>query len=213
MTEAEWLECANPQSMLEFLQGKASERKLRLFACACSREIWPLLKHNNSRRAVEVTERYVDGKATTEQRGRADVNAVLAAERSEQDTFEEAAGWLAAWVGNERVDQTAEMTIENAGWLARLGGPKIPLCALLRDIFGIPFRPIALNPTWLAWHGGTIPRISQGIYDERAFDRLPILADALEEAGCDNADILNHCRQPGEHYRGCWVVDLLLGKT
>ena len=65
----------------------------------------------------------------------------------------------------------------------------------------------------VAWNDGTVRKIAQAIYDERAFDRLPILADALEDAGCDNADILNHCRNGGEHVRGCWVVDLLLGKT
>jgi hypothetical protein len=83
---------------------------------------------------------------------------------------------------------------------------------LLRDIFGNPFQPPTLAPAWLAWNNATIPRLAQEIYDSRAFERLPILADALEEAGCTNADILNHCRQPGPHARGCWVVDLILGK-
>jgi hypothetical protein len=84
---------------------------------------------------------------------------------------------------------------------------------MLRCIFGaIPFRPVALDPAYLTRDGGTIPRLAQAIYDDRAFDRLPILADALEEAGCTNADILDHCRQPGPHVLGCWVVDLLLGK-
>ena len=64
----------------------------------------------------------------------------------------------------------------------------------------------------MAWNAGTVRRIAQAIYDDRAFDRMPILADALEDAGCDNADILNHCRESREHVRGCWVVDLLLGK-
>jgi len=83
---------------------------------------------------------------------------------------------------------------------------------LLRDIFGNPFRGASVDSHWLVWNDGTVPRLAQAIYDERAFDRLSILADALEEAGCTDADILNHCRQPGEHVRGCWVVDLLLGK-
>ena len=63
------------------------------------------------------------------------------------------------------------------------------------------------------WNDGTVHRVAQAIYDERAFERMPILADALEDAGCDNADILNHCRNGGEHVRGCWVIDLLLGKS
>src|SRR5262249_41943220 len=82
--------------------------------------------------------------------------------------------------------------------------------ALLHCIFGNPFRPVAINPSWLTWNDGTVQKIAHAIYDERAFDRLPILADALEEVGCTNADILNHCHQQGEHVRGCWVVDLLL---
>jgi len=79
----------------------------------------------------------------------------------------------------------------------------------LRDIFGNPFQPVALNP---AWQTSTVTALARAIYTDRAFERLPILADALEDAGCDNADILNHCRQGGDHVRGCWVVDLILGK-
>ena len=81
---------------------------------------------------------------------------------------------------------------------------------LLRDIFGNPFRPIVADPAWLT---PTVQFIAVALYQDRAFDRLPILADALEEAGCTNADVLLHCRLPGEHVRGCWVVDLVLGKT
>ena len=80
---------------------------------------------------------------------------------------------------------------------------------LLRDVVGNPFRPGADSSSWLT---NTVKRLAEGIYQDCGFDRLPILADALEEAGCNNADILNHCRQPGDHVRGCWVVDLLLGK-
>ena len=83
---------------------------------------------------------------------------------------------------------------------------------LLRDIIGNPFRHSSRTSTWLKWNDGAVPMIAQGIYADRAFDRLPILADALEDAGCDNADILAHCRGPGPHVRGCWVVDLILGK-
>ena len=85
--------------------------------------------------------------------------------------------------------------------------------SLLRDIFGNPFRPVAIDPAWLALDNGAIVKIAQRIYEERAFADLPILADALEEAGCTNAELLAHCRHPGPHVRGCWAVDLLLGKT
>jgi hypothetical protein len=80
----------------------------------------------------------------------------------------------------------------------------------LHDISGNPFRPVTLDPTWLT---PKVKTLAQAIYDDRAFERMPVLADALEEAGCTNADILDHCRKPGEHVRGCWVVDLALGKT
>jgi hypothetical protein len=84
---------------------------------------------------------------------------------------------------------------------------------LFHDIIGNPFRPLVLHPAWLSWNNGTVPKLAQAIYDERSFDRLPLLADALEDAGCTDADILAHCRQPGKHVRGCWVVDLLIGKS
>ena len=83
--------------------------------------------------------------------------------------------------------------------------------AILRDM-ECPSSTL-VDHTWLAWRDGTILKLAQAIYDDRAFDRLPVLADALEEAGCHDADILAHCRAPGPHVRGCWVVDLLLGKV
>lgn len=82
-------------------------------------------------------------------------------------------------------------------------------CRLRHDIFGNPFRPVELDPRWIT---STVFDISQAIYQERAFDKMPILADALMDAGCDSEEILNHCRGDGPHVRGCWVVDLLLGK-
>lgn len=91
--------------------------------------------------------------------------------------------------------------------------PKDPdayLLAIISDIFGNPFRPITLDPSWRT---EVVTTLARGIYADRAFDRLPILADALQEAGCDNADVLTHCRGDGPHARGCWVVDQLLGKA
>jgi hypothetical protein len=86
-------------------------------------------------------------------------------------------------------------------------------CDLLRDLFGNPFRPAAIEPSWLEWNDRCVTRLARAIYDERKYQEMKILADALEEAGCTNPDILTHCRQPGEHVRGCWVIDLLLGLT
>jgi hypothetical protein len=83
------------------------------------------------------------------------------------------------------------------------------LVGLFRDIFGNPFRPLVLDPSWL---NGTVTHLAHGIYADRAFERLPILADALPDAGCEDPEILSHCRGGGPHVRGCWLTDLLLGK-
>jgi hypothetical protein len=83
------------------------------------------------------------------------------------------------------------------------------LAQILRDIFGNPFHPVTADPSWFT---PTVLTLAEGIYADRAFDRLPIQADALQDAGCEDADILTHCRGPGPHARGCWVVDLVLGK-
>jgi hypothetical protein len=83
---------------------------------------------------------------------------------------------------------------------------------LLRDLFGNPFGPVALEPAWLLWNDGTVRKLAETIYDEWRWREMPVLGDALEEAGCAAPDVLEHCRQPGGHARGCWVVDGLLGK-
>jgi hypothetical protein len=87
------------------------------------------------------------------------------------------------------------------------GEAQIPL---LRDIFGNPFRPATFDP---AWRTSTVVAFARQMYESRDFGAMPILADALQDAGCDSDDILNHCREPGPHLRGCWVVDLVLGKV
>ncbi len=86
----------------------------------------------------------------------------------------------------------------------------IALGKSLHCLFGNSFRPVALDPAWLT---PTVRGLAQGIYDDRAFDRPPILADALEDAGCTDEQILSHCRGPGPHARGCFVIDCLLGKS
>jgi len=94
-------------------------------------------------------------------------------------------------------------------WQEVQAGERTAQAALLRDIFGNPFRPVAVDPAWLI---PTVTFLARMIYEERSFDQMPDLADALEAAGCANEEILAHCRGPGEHVRGCWVVDLILGK-
>jgi hypothetical protein len=213
MTEAEWLACGDPQPVLEFLRGKASDRKSRLFACACCRRVWHLLTDKRSRTVIEVAERFADGLSPDDElaAARSGAHAALAFVNPEDLTAEDYAALgaeAAAFPEAPRAAGSVAWAAQNCGGQ----GENRSQSALLRDIFGNPFRPVAADPSWLAWNGGAVRNLARAIYDERAFDRLPVLADALEEAGCDNADVLGHCRGGGEHVRGCWVVDLLLGK-
>jgi hypothetical protein len=84
---------------------------------------------------------------------------------------------------------------------------------LLRDLLGpLPFHSVTLNPSWLTWHDGLIVSMAQQMYDSHDFSDMPVLADALEEAGCANQKMLQHCRSKSDHVRGCWLIDLLLNK-
>jgi hypothetical protein len=85
--------------------------------------------------------------------------------------------------------------------------------ALIRDVFGDPFHPVPLDLAWLAWHGGLLVSMTQRMYGTRDFSDMPVLADVMEESGCQDQDILGHCRSGGEHVKGCWLIDLLLGKS
>jgi hypothetical protein len=98
-------------------------------------------------------------------------------------------------------------------WAAESDGVAAAQTALLRDIFGNPFRLVIFDPAWLTWHDGLLVSMARQMYDSRDFSDMPILADALEEAGCSNADILGHLRGPGPHVRGCWAIDWCLGKS
>jgi hypothetical protein len=228
MSETEWLTCVDPEPMLELLRGNASGRKMRLFACACCRRIWHLLHDKRSRKAVECSEQFADGHIDKEQ---------LSAARKEADdarwaralSYREAltdkkrrihyaanaAMLVASATGNAtklfhrmRLAASAALGAE----LLETGSSSLHNCQLLREIFGNPFRWTVVEPTILAWNDSIIPRLAKSIYDDQAFDLLPILADALEDAGCIDADMLLHCRLPGGHIRGCWVIDDLLGR-
>jgi hypothetical protein len=133
----------------------------------------------------------------------------------------EHAAEVAVWVSRAAVPSLATVTARIREIVAGYSDDYAPAkkreevaqCDLLRDLFGDPNHRPFLSRTCLRWNGNTLARLAQVIYDERAFDRLPILADALEDAGCADAAILEHCRGPGPHVRGCWVVDLILGKS
>jgi hypothetical protein len=222
--EEEWLTSPEPGPMLRVLRGSPGARKWRLFAVACCRRVWDGLTDPRSRRAVEAAERHADGLATDDelaQAWRAAWDASLEIPEP-QDPARRAAAEAAracAWPVEE---MTADEAFK-AAWFAAftttglpartMGAERSAQCALLRDLLGNPFRPVAVDPAWLAWDGGRAPRLARAIFEERRFDQLRILADALEEAGCDDASLLTHCRGPGPHVRGCWVVDLILGKA
>jgi hypothetical protein len=213
MTEAEWLGCTDPQKMLNYLEGKTSERKLRLFACACCRRIWPAIKEPFEKEAVELAERYADGLCASEDLESAQTSGWPDEDRRNTQTMEAAAFAVQLTLARPLTVEAAPAW-EYAAWARGepLAAEEAAQADLLRCLLGDPFRPLALDLAWLAWNSGTIPKLAQAMYDERAFGHLPILADALEEAGCEDADLLGHLRGPGPHVRGCWAVDLLLGK-
>jgi hypothetical protein len=226
MTEAEWLAATDPWPMLDFLWVKeASDRKLRLFEAACCRRIWHLLPDERSRRAVEAAESFADA-STTDEELQAAANAACAVWDADTELLATEGKW-------DRVSLAPPYTASAAAYNVALplgwwGGapafvaphrivPEVTAdssteraahCTLLRDIFGNPFRPVAADPSWFT----AAVTLAGTMYAERAFGRLPILADALEDAGCPNAELLAHLRGPGPHVRGCWALDLVLGK-
>ena len=175
-----------------------------------------MLIDKRSRAAVEASEGYADGQVTETDLGafQAESDAALEAiRRGKRANSPEARTASIAWIAAENYPGgiwNAPYEILGVQGI-NVGAEKKAQCAILRDICN-PFHPVVLAKSWLAWNGGMVRKIAQAIYDERAFERMPILADVLEDAGCDDADLLAHCRGPGPHARGCWVVDLLLGK-
>jgi hypothetical protein len=234
MTEQEWLEWCDPGMMLRhLLRGRAGERKLRLFAVACCRRVWHLLREQSSRRAVELAESYADGLASEEELVQAAQNArsiAMMLHSMADDLWSSGlltaayAADAAMWAATCPMEQAdyARQAARSAGGEPFRGSPEPELqCGLLRDIFANPFRsPLAVSDSVLFWNDGCVVKLAQSAYDARLqpsgclnHNRLAFLADALEEAGCTNSDILAHLRGPGPHVRGCWTVDLLLGKS
>jgi hypothetical protein len=232
LTEAGWLSGSDPHDMLDLLRGKSSDRKYRLFACACCRRVWRLLLNDPSRNAVVIAEEYADGLRSRKdlKAARDAVNATIPEEDHDDPSPAPArpSDWarMAAngtvWTCNYARDSSAADTVARDARYAVSpgeGAEEGSQCHLIRDILGNPFRPASLDSAWLTWHDGTITRLAQAIYEDRQLpaghlntSRLAVLADALEDAGCTDEDILDHCRGEGPHVRGCWVVDLLLGK-
>lgn len=223
MRKREWIRCTDAERMLTEVWGipeEGNKRRLRLFVLTAGRRLWGRLDGEPSRLAVEVAWRQAEGTATAEE-----------AERQFEalhPVYDEACA-TGSWEIARLVRVIGSLFREPGSAALELirpipfgGADRVPLltpdetnacCWLLRDIFGDRGYPVTINRALLAWNGGTIPKLAHSIYEERRFEDLPILADALEEAGCTDQDILGHCRQQkANHVRGCWVVDLLLRK-
>ena len=181
------------------------------------------MRDERSRKALKTAERYADGLATDEEWRAARDNAEAAADQAHHDEYvDEAraqfridAGYVAVCAAMRAADAALAclgepIFDETGGRFALDEGVLLP--DMLREIFGNPFRLPQIDPYWLSRNDRAAARMAQSIYDERAFDRMAILADALEDGGCQDAAILGHCRQADPHVPGCWVLDLLLGK-
>ena len=228
--------------MLALLERKSSNRKLRLFAVACCRRLTSHFKDHRSLEMVEASEQFADemlDRAQLELAFNAAAEAQVAVHWEGGDAVDQSSAEAVLGLRNDLAfQQVFERAVEAAGAFSaseawdRIYSPparhwseterehneaeeagerteRTAQSALLRDIFGNPFRPVSLESNWLTIDSVSVAR---GIYDGRAFERMPILADALQDAGCDNEEILGHCRGDGPHVKGCWVVDLVLGK-
>lgn len=214
MTDLQWRDCKDIATMLHWGLGYsqlppytgvrqpwATDRKLRLFAVACCRENWHLLGDVRSRRSVEVAERLADGEVIQSALDPVRTNAWLVA-GGYAGTVETLAV-NAAWNAAAESAAVAALITPKGQWMFARG------VSLLHELFGNPFRPVVLpEACWTP----TALGIAAGAYRDRDFSRLPVLADALEEAGCDEAALMDHLRQPGAHFRGCWALDQVLGR-
>jgi hypothetical protein len=226
--ERTWLTCDSPTQMLEQLARRRSQRKLRLLAAACCRRVWHLLEDERLRAAVEASERFADGEITPAAFDRARAAARKATQTSRQPSAERYVGAAVltvvcrepsrlCWAPNDLLIAVSR----SAAWHRYQQGGKHPsdraaaqrekgpFCDLIRCIFGNPFRPPALNP---AWRTPAVVALARTIYEERRFEELPVLADALEEVGCADEAFLGHIRGPGPHVRGCHALDLILDR-
>lgn len=215
----------------------ASDRKYRLFFCARCRKEWKALTDKRSRRAVDIAERFADGLVDTAKLKDAEeaAKAATADAFAGKDVDAQNASLLAHWStypdSERRACEEVGCADDYDCWweeqAADFPDPKATSrqlailqiarklerghhAELLHDLLGNPFRPIRINKPWLT---PKVVTLAQTMYKRRVFERMKDLGDSLEEVGCKEKGVLDHCRQPGAvHVRGCWVVDLVLGK-
>ncbi len=229
MSEEKWLDKeSDPYWLIGELRGtslprtKVGRRKLRLFACGCCRLIWSHLSDARLKAAVAAAERFADGSGTAtelEAVGTAAHNTIARNSRGfgEDDPdaqLHTAIEMVTSATAAKPLSAALGMTMFPFPLAGYRGQPKEAnrlMCDLLRDIFGNPFRPVTFTPSWRTDTAVSLARI---MYESREFSAMPVLADALQDAGCDNADVLEHCRDVNQsHVRGCWVVDLVLDRA
>jgi hypothetical protein len=239
LDEAGWLTEFSMVFVLRFLDAQpGNARRLWLFAAACCRRVWHLLQVGAARRIVELAEAYADGEATeadlqaaNNSPDFAELDALYQGGQGEAevqmsacvvDALQTVRG-LASPSDEVNTYLVVQNTSRNpAGDFMRssrdfrdkvtAGRDEAEFSEkekLLRDIFGNPFRPVAFQPEWRT---STVHGLARQMYQSRDLSPMPILADALQDAGCGDEDVLNHCLGGGPHVRGCWVVDLVLGK-
>jgi hypothetical protein len=208
MTEAQWLTSAGHAPMLNHLGQRMTPRKGLLFGCACARQMWQYLTLDVNRKAVETSEAFADGEVSR----RVQRHAWQELEWEPVMYWEWPIDMVSGGLGYRPVTQRIidERRLDHFPEKRDYVRRDRDWCDVIRELFGNPFRPIVLDCPWRTWNGGMIPALALGIYEERAWERLPILADALEDADCADEGLLAHCRGPGPHYRGCWAVDTLL---
>ena len=228
MTEAEWLACNDLVPALELLTARANDRKLRLFATICCGWVTQLGTSTPLLNTLDVAERFADGLATADELADAQEASSEVYQECERALSVSASYAVLAGTAGQGDDPTltklrdaAEIVYLTAD--AFISGDDLAYTARycaktyfhadpvawLRDVFGNPFRPVVFAPEWRT---DTAVTLARQMYESREFGAMPILADALQDAGCDSADVLDHCRGPGPHVRGCWVCDLVLGK-
>jgi hypothetical protein len=242
MTKAEWLLSTSPKAMLEFLVAteQASGRKFRFFAVAMCRRVDVCLI-DETRNLIKLAERVAEGVSDHRERRAGRTEALIARCHPDQLT-KNARGpakstvfWALARRPFQAALKAADYSLISAvqfaanngqmprgvtrqEWMAMYDATRLRESGMqadvLRDLFGpLPFRAVHIDPSLLKWNDRLVVRLAQAIYDERRWADMPILADALLDSGCDNDDILQHCRNPeAVHARGCFVLDLLLGK-
>jgi hypothetical protein len=200
--------------ILRDARGRASQRKVRLLACACCRQAGRAARGWPGWALLETVERFADGEVSE-----AELRATR--ERAALPHSSAAGAWLAEavvlaasppWGGPETALEYAARAARDAAGERDWAAARKAQVRLACDLLGHLLRQVAVSPAWLEANGGAVLQLARAIYQDHSFADLPVLADALEEAGCQDPDILDHCRSGLEHARGCWVVDALLGK-